>query len=71
MRRTLALAVSGLALAAFVAPVQSASAVCMADLSSVGGPSCFNPCYAVFGTYETADRAAKDWLPEHSIYCLH
>lgn len=69
MRRTLALAVSGLALAAFVAPIQSASAVCT-DLSSVGGPSCFNPCAAVLGTYETADRASKDWLPEHGMNCM-
>lgn len=70
MRRTLALAVSGLALAASVAPIQSASAVCMADLSSVGGPRCFNPCMAVLGTYDTADRATNDRLPEHSMNCL-
>jgi hypothetical protein len=70
LRRTLALAVSALAVAAFVAPVQSASAVCMMDLSSVGGPRCFNPCNAVLGTYATADRAAHDRLPEHSMNCL-
>ena len=70
MRRTIALSISGLALAAAVAPLQPASAYCTADLSSVGGPSCFNPCTLVLGTYETADRAAHDRLPEHSTYCL-
>lgn len=69
MRRTLALAVSGLALAAFVAPIQSASAYCT-DLSWAGGPSCFNPCGTVLGTYERADQATKDRLPEHFMDCL-
>ena len=68
MRRSLAVALLGLGLAASFAP--AASAYCMADLSSVGGPSCFNPCNAVLGSYETADRAAKDLLPEHSAQCL-
>lgn len=46
MRRKIALAGIGLAAAASFAPLQSASAVCWPDLSSVGGPSCPNLCHA-------------------------
>ena len=49
MRRSLAFAGIGLAVAASFAPVQSASAVCWPDLSSVGGPSCPNVCQPVAG----------------------
>lgn len=70
MRRTLALAAAGLGLAATLLPVQSASAVCLADLSWVGGPSCVNPCGSVLQAYDRADAAVKDRLPDHLMDCL-
>lgn len=69
MRTKITLVGLGLGLAATFAPLTPASAYCM-DLSSVGGPSCINPCYAVLGAYDTADRAAKDALPGHTMNCL-
>lgn len=43
MRRTIALTAAGLATAAALAPLPSASASCT-DLSSIGGPKCANLC---------------------------
>jgi hypothetical protein len=63
MRSKIALVTAGLAAAAFL-PVQPASAVCMLDLSSVGGPSCYNPCNTVAGVYNRVDDAAKDALAD-------
>lgn len=47
MRRKIALTVLGLATAASIAPISSASAVCGPDLSWAGGPSCPSLCPAV------------------------
>lgn len=64
MRRKIALTIAGAAVAAAVLPLQPASAVCVADLSDVGGPSCYNPCNTVAGAINTADRALGDHLDE-------
>ena len=44
MRQKIALSIFGLAIAASLAPLHTASAVCGPDLSAVGGPSCPNLC---------------------------
>jgi hypothetical protein len=49
VRRKIALTILGLATAASVAPLSSASAVCGPDLSWAGGPSCPSLCPAVVG----------------------
>ena len=68
MRKKIAVAALGLSLAAAFAPLGSASAYCMVDLSPVG-PSCANPCTIVGGAYQTADGAAHDKLPELGVEC--
>lgn len=68
MRRTIALTIGGLAVAATLAPLSSASAVCGPDLSPVGGPSC--PSLCPTGPYALADRAVDDALPDMTSQCL-
>ena len=58
MRKKIALAIAGLATAATLAPLQSASASCYPDLSWIGGPSCPNLCPGIL--IELTDRYVND-----------
>jgi hypothetical protein len=69
MRRRLALAALGTGIAATLLPVTSASAYCDPVTSSVTG-HCTNPCTAVGGAYQTADRKAGDRLPDVVFICF-
>lgn len=67
MRRTLALAVLGTAVAATLLPVAPASAYC---LQADTGGSCLTLCETLDRTYQNADARSGDALPDVSFYCL-
>ena len=58
MRKKIALAGLGVAVAATFAPLSTASAVCWPDLSPVGGPSCPSLCPGIL--IELTDRYVSD-----------
>ena len=68
MRRTLALASLGVAVAATLLPVASASAYCIQP--GVGPDQCVNLCSTLDRAYQGLDARSGDALPDVSFYCL-
>lgn len=69
MRKTLAVAALGIGLSLSVLPTTSASAYCDAVIYAVTG-RCANGCTLVASGYHTADRTAKDLLPDVEFICM-
>lgn len=66
MRKNLTLAALGLAVAASLLPVATASANCV----QIGGSGpCINPCGAALNAYRNADTAAGGVLPGLPFAC--
>lgn len=68
MRKLLATAALGAAIAATALPVTSASAYCDPLIEALTG-RCGNTCTVTAGAYHRADQAVKDRLPDVPFEC--
>ncbi len=68
MRKLLATAALGAAIAATALPVTSASAYCDPLLQALTG-RCSNGCTVTAAAYNRADQAVKDKLPDAPFDC--
>jgi len=69
MRKIIAIAALGAGVALSVLPAAPASAYCDNITSAITG-GCSNPCTITAGAYYTADRVARDLLPDVEFICF-